>query len=74
MIYVVGVPRSRTPVVISRHRVEARALDSAERALAEMPTVTGLGLYIHEAEGERDARDLARIRLWADDQAYGAAR
>lgn len=64
--YVVGLLRSGSPVVISRHRSEARALDSAERALNNMPTATAGGLYIHEAEGARDARDIARIRAWAD--------
>ncbi len=68
MIYVVGMYSldPPVPVVVSRHRTYDRGLLAARDALTTKPTVTRCGVWVHDAEGTRNALDIAIIRTWAE--------
>lgn len=68
MVYVIGITVKDVPVMIRGHRNENDAIRTGLVALARAKNLTAHGVFIHEAEGRKEAEDLARIRIWAEKQ------
>jgi len=67
--YVIAISSVGKAVEISRHRKEEKAMVRALNVLENIPPV--LAVFVHWAEGRKDAEGMGAMRYWAHKQQFG---